>query len=496
MSGELPSNPQNQQALARIGTVKMTAEELERARQQAGQEPLEPELSGDKPAVGKGNEEPRRSRLENEFLPEYLEILERPPSSVARYFGFSIVVLCILVVTWAYIGRIDIIASAPGRLIIDEKSKVIQAPQQGEVTHLHVKDGMRVKQGDLLIELNPISTLAERNRLQSQVLTARLEIARINALLSGLPAKAFLAPEGVEQHRVYETRAQMIADFNNYNAQIAVLLSQIKQLKKRQKVSELVLAEINQLVENARQRLDARAELLKNGYLPALEYLDLEGQIMERKHQRAELIATNVQYEAEQENTKKEIKRIKAEIVKNLYDALFQSKNTLMDASQQLVQAEEQSRMMKITAPVTGVVQQLSISTIGAVIQPAQELMVIVPELANLEAEIKVLNKDVGFLHDEQLVEVKIDSFPYTKYGTIKGIVLNVSRDSINDEQLGLVYPARIKLLSQAMVVGDKRVKLSAGMSVTAEIKTGDRRVIDYVLSPLKEYQSESLRER
>jgi RTX toxin transport system membrane fusion protein len=134
--------------------------------------------------------------------------------------------------------------------------------------------------------------------------------------------------------------------------------------------------------------------------------------------------------------------------------------------------------------------------TLGGVVQPAQQLMVIVPDDAVLEVEVMVLNKDVGFVHSGQPVEIKVDSFPYTRYGTIAGEVAHVSRDSVQNEQLGLVFPARIKIERNSIVVEDREVPLQAGMSITAEVRTGDRRVIDYLLSPLQQYQSEAMRER
>ena len=122
--------------------------------------------------------------------------------------------------------------------------------------------------------------------------------------------------------------------------------------------------------------------------------------------------------------------------------------------------------------------------------------MIIVPDDALLEVEVMLLNKDVGFVHSGQRVEIKVDSFPYTRYGTVKGEVAYVSRDAVQDQKLGLVFPVRLKISQRSILVRDKEVPLQAGMSVNAEILTGDRRVIDYLLSPLQQYQSEALRER
>ncbi|WMN99777.1 HlyD family type I secretion periplasmic adaptor subunit [Vibrio parahaemolyticus] len=164
--------------------------------------------------------------------------------------------------------------------------------------------------------------------------------------------------------------------------------------------------------------------------------------------------------------------------------------------AQELVKANNAIRQQVLLAPVNGTVQQLQVNTLGGVVQPAEELMVIVPEDALLEVEAKLLNKDVGFVIPGQTVEVKIDTFPYTKYGTVPADVVHVSRDAVKDEQFGMVFPVRIRLQKDNIKVEENLVPLQPGMTVVAEIKTGQRRVIEYLLSPLQQYQSEAMRER
>jgi len=149
-----------------------------------------------------------------------------------------------------------------------------------------------------------------------------------------------------------------------------------------------------------------------------------------------------------------------------------------------------------LTAPVSGVVQQLAVHTIGGVVTPAQELMKIVPESESLEVEAWILNKDIGFVEEGQTAEVKIETFPFTKYGTLDAEVIDVSNDAITDEQKGLVYAGRVLLQKSTIRVGEKIVNLTPGMAVTVEIKTGTRRLIEFVLSPLLRYKQESLGER
>ena len=149
-----------------------------------------------------------------------------------------------------------------------------------------------------------------------------------------------------------------------------------------------------------------------------------------------------------------------------------------------------------LTAPVTGVVQQLAVHTIGGVVTQAQPLMVIIPSEQRLEADVWVQNKDIGFVFEGQKSELKIETFSFTKYGTIDGEIINISSDAVEDEKLGLVYAARVSLNKSVIQVKDRLANLTPGMAVTVEIKTGKRRLIDYFLSPIMQYQSESIRER
>jgi hemolysin D len=148
------------------------------------------------------------------------------------------------------------------------------------------------------------------------------------------------------------------------------------------------------------------------------------------------------------------------------------------------------------TAPVDGVVQQLRVHTVGGGVAPAEELMIIVPKGQMLEVEAMVLNRDIGFVSEGQTATVKVDAFPFTRYGTINGDLVTVSNDAATDEHLGLIHPSRVKVARTSMHIDAKDIALSPGMAVTVEIKTGQRRLIEYFLSPVLQAVEESGRER
>lgn len=164
--------------------------------------------------------------------------------------------------------------------------------------------------------------------------------------------------------------------------------------------------------------------------------------------------------------------------------------------SQEKSKTEQRTKLTKLMAPVAGTVRQLAIHTEGGVVTPAQALMVIVPKDAQVTAEVVIDNKDIGFVNAGQVAAIKLETFPFTGYGTVDATVQSVTADAVTDEKRGAIFPATLTLAQNSINVDCKRIHLSPGMNVTAEIKTGKRRLIDFLLSPVQLAMSESLRER
>lgn len=158
--------------------------------------------------------------------------------------------------------------------------------------------------------------------------------------------------------------------------------------------------------------------------------------------------------------------------------------------------ADQRERQTQLRAPVSGVIQQLAIHTTGGVVTSAQPLMVVVPDSPTVTAEVSIANQDIGFVNQGQTAEVKLETFSFTKYGTVYAIVENVTADAVTDEKRGSFYPATLTLNQRDMLIDGKRVPLSPGMNISAEIKTGKRRIIEFLLSPVQRAGTESLRER
>jgi hemolysin D len=408
---------------------------------------------------------------EAEFLPAALALQARPVSPAARWVAFTLILLVFALVAWAVFGKIDIIVNATGKVIPGGYTKTIASVDVASVRALYVEEGQAVKAGDVLVELDTSASDAERDKAAGDRVAALLQVARAGALIAaidkGRPPK-LAKPDGVPEGKWQDGRLHLEGEYRDYRAKLQRIEGDIARYG-----STLPLA--------ARRAKDYKALLAGHdvAYHDWLEKeqarADLAGQLADAQNQRAALVA---------------------ETRKLAYDQLAEGNRAAASAGQDALRSDAHSKLLRLAAPVDGTVQQLAVHTVGGVVAAATPLMQIVPERTQVEVEAFLENKDIGFVQEGQPAEVKVDAFEYTKYGTIPGRVSHVSRDAIDDEKKGLIYSGKVVLSRKSINVEGKELPLSAGMTVNVEIKTGDRRIIEYVLSPLLRHKRESLNER
>lgn len=436
---------------------------------------------------------------EAEFLPSALALKETPISPVPRMTMWLLIMFAAIAFMWALFGRVDIVATAYGKIIPNDHTKIIQPSETAVVTAIHVKDGQNVKAGDTLIELDATFARADAERVSNDLLTAKLESIRYQTFLEALKGRkskqiwndvpVSLERKAAEQRLLEGLLAEYDAKREKSSAEIA-----------RREAEELTTLELikklQQTLPIVRQRVEDYKVLLKGSYISKHSYMDREQVLLEHEQDLAVQSARLAEVWAAHKESTRQLEALQAETQRIALDQLHQSEEKIASLSQELVKAEQKQKLLKITAPVNGTVQQLAVHTIGGVVTPAQPLMMIVPDEHFIEVEAFIENKDIGFIYPNQMAEVKVETFSYTKYGTIPAKVITVSSDAIQDEKRGLIYAARVKLDRATLVVDDKKVDLSPGMAVTVEVKTGKRRILEYFLSPLLQYGNESLRER
>ncbi len=458
----------------------------------------------------------KRSAAELEFLPAALELIETPASPLGRITMWTLIVLVLVALIWTIVGKVDIIATAPGRIIPSGQVKLIQPFEIGVVKAIHVKDGDHVKADDLLIELDPTTNAADVDRVSHDLMQAELDAARLTAALTG-NADSFVAPDGADPAMVEASRHELAAAISQHQAKISGLDRQIaaKQAERDQAKSTIVKVEASLPI--VQKRVAIYEKLAANEYSSKVAALEAEQQLVEAKDNRAVAQHELEGAEANIAALQQEKQGTEAEFRAQTMDDLSKAKQKAAEDTQEKIKAEQRTELQTLRAPVAGTVEQLSIHTVGGVVTPAQTLLVVVPEGAGLEIEAMLPNRDVGFVHVGQPAEVKVEAFNYTRYGLMHGTVAGISRDAVqsggrkdphkpasdsddpdeaDNPQGSSSYVARVALSATAFDTEDGLLPLEPGMSVTAEIKTGRRRVIEYLLSPLLRYKHEGLRER
>jgi hemolysin D len=458
-------------------------------------------------------------REELAFLPAALEIVETPASPIGRTIAYTIMGLFALALIWACVGEVDIVASAKGKIIPSGRTKVIQPFEIGVVRAIRVRDGQTVKAGEALIELDPTMNDAESKHYQSDLIAAQLDVARLQAgLADGDAALNFQAPTDAPSALVTMQRQFLSGQLAEQQAKLSVLDRQ-----RQQKLAEreTILATIGKLEASLRvmqERLEIRKTLYEHSTGSKANYLELLQTAVEEQHELEvqkrkadEATAAIAAIDEQHTQTVEEFRRAR-------YSELVEAERKAKGLSEDVVRAGHRAELQLLTSPVDGTVQQLAVHTIGGVVTPAQNLLVVVPSDSHLEIEAMILNRDIGFVQPGQDAQIKVDAFNFNRYGLISGKVVSVSPDAISHNKPSdkaktdqnsdaenesseppnreLVYAARISLASPEMQVEGKLVNLSPGMAVTVEIKTGSRRIISFLLSPLLKFKHEALRER
>src|ERR1700691_3260954 len=459
-----------------------------------------------------------RDREELAFLPAALEIVETPPSPTGRAIGATLISLFLLALVWASLSHVDIGATATGKIIPTGNSKVIQPFETGVVSAILVANGQNVNAGDVLVELDPTINEGEIRHLKGDLQSAQLDAARLRAALADTddPLSGFHPPEGADPALVAMQRQFLVAQVTEHRAKIAALDAQRAQKEAELATISATVEKLDAIIPTIEERVNIRKML--NEYSSRLQYFEVLQQLTESQQER--LVQTSHLKEARAAIAAiiETRGQTKAEFRRTLFGELTEAERKATGLAADLSKAEQRTKLQQLTAPVSGMVQQLAVHTVGGVVTPAQSLAVIVPNDSQLEIEAMVSNRDVGFVHAGDEVEIKVDTFDFTRYGLLHGNVLSISSDAIvrdsptdksSDKPPGsssstssepkgqeLTYAARISVDRNQMQVEDKVVRLSPGMAVTAEIKTGSRRIISYLLSPVMKYKQESLRER
>ena len=442
----------------------------------------------------------KRDRLQYEFLPAAEEIVETPAAPLGALVVWLVALLLIVALAWSYFGKIDIVAVANGKISTEGSTKIIQPAVSGVVTSINVHESQRVKKGETLLALDKTTAEKDVATVSQSLNTARVERDILRRLAVGgntddiinnadLPdeTKAMLRQFASSQTALSAARQQAVnSTISNYQQQL-----QFNQQAK------------NQLETNAQNLKNRKAEIEKQ--LPnanPVDKLRLQNELsnIDQRITSADsaVLGQNQQLLQSQSaltQAQNQSQTQTAETNSAFNNQIIASEKRIIELENNLVKAKQILAQTTITAPVDGTVLSLTVKTIGGVVNAGQQLAQIVPEKVPLYVDAALGNQDVGFVKPGQRVVVKVATYPFQRYGYLEGTVENISPDAIQDDKKGLIYKAKIKL-NDDKSSKQNQLKLLPGMNISAEITTGQRRIIEFFLDPLMTKADESLKVR
>lgn len=455
---------------------------------------------------------------ERAFLPAAMEVVETPASPTLRVTALSICGILSAALLWSCLARIDMIAIAPGKIVPLGQIKVVQPLETSAIHSIHVDDGDHVAAGQVLVELDPTDVKADLSGLFYDRGQAALDAEVARLLMTRDPQSKFQVPEGVDLALADANHAQAIAEIEKHLAQLAETDAELSQKRASLDANGVAIERAKATLPLLEEKNATAKTLYDKQFGARPPVLDSEQQLIEKRAELSSAEAASRQIAGEMAAAKARREGVAAGFLAEAGDRRTKALQKIRDLSEQIAKARQRESYRRLVSPVEGTVQNVKIHTPGAVVTTADTLMTIVPDGTGIEVEANVENKDIGFVREGQEVEVKFDAFPFTRYGLVKGRVRKLSHDatpavlppqdrssqrdapgSANVQQqptTDLAYSAKIALDRDWIAAEGKIERFQPGMRVSADIKTGDRRVIDYVLSPVMQTVSEAGRER
>lgn len=451
------------------------------------------------------------SPAEAEFLPGSLAIQESPPSPLPRMAMWCLMGFAFLALLWSIVGHLDIVVAGQGQFVTSLRSKSIQPMELGTVQAIHVKDGDLVQEGDVLVELDSTVSTADGIRLQAELkesamqfmvheslnrsIHANRSIFEANQLVQQLLSTPKQASQSVPKSWIDQAQVLFEQRWADFLVQKTKHQWDMQRRETEMKSLQQTLNKLEEVLPLSKQRAQDLRWLHEQGAVSRHQFLEREQVAIETQAELATQRSKHRELELGQTVARQDYLANVAELRRQSVQTSREQLLKAQTAWTELEKANHRLELQTLRSPIQGMVQQLAIHTIGGVVTSAQTLMVVVPKEEVLELEVRLNNRDSGFVRAGQLAKVKVDAFPYTRHGILQGRVVHVSRDAVpSQDNKELHYVARVRL--DPADDTQKALPLLAGMTAVVELHTGSRRVIDYLLSPLREYTSEAMRER
>lgn len=440
----------------------------------------------------------------HDFSPPLLRLQAVSPHPLGRRVLWLLAAMLVLLIVWALVGRLDIVAVAEGKLIPHSYLKIVQPAESGIVKEILVREGESVRAGQVLMRMDSLISEADSKSIAADYRRKRATLSRIDAELDN---RAYVAASDDPPELAREIAAQYRANRAALEAALAEETSRLVRYRHDLASAEQVKARLIETLPHYQAQDQAFEKLVKEGFAGSLMASDKKRERIEKEQElknQIHLIESNRAYVSQSE---KRLAQIDSDYRRQLHTERNEVHGQAEKLAQEVEKQAHRQSLMELRATQDSVVKDLSTHTIGTVVQPGTVLLTLVPSDETLRAEVWVSNEDIGFVRQGQPVKLKFAAFPFQKYGMVDGAVEHVSADSAdnsdkapNDKTLGktqpLVYKALVALKSMRLEMDGEAFALNAGMQANAEILLGTRTVAEYLLSPVRKAWHEAGRER
>lgn len=450
----------------------------------------------------------KRNARPEDFAPLLLRIQSSPPAPLPGAVLWVLIAMLATLLLWAAVGRLDIVAVSEGKLVPSSYLKIVQPSEQGVVREILAKEGGRVEAGEVLVRMDAVLASADVRTLSSDFHAKRIALRRIDAQLAGIAMRRDPSDPDDAYSSAQAQYTANVAALQNAIAQERTLLAKARHdLASAREVHDKLLG----VLPHYREQEAAFEKLARGGYAGKLLATDKARERIEKEQDfksQQYVIQSNA---AIIEQSERRIAQLTADYRRQLQAERSDVAVQLEKARQELAKVEHRQSLLELRAPQAGLIKDLATHTPGTVVSPGTILMTLVPQGESLRAEVWVSNQDVGFVRLGQPAKVKLAAYPFQKYGMVEARVVQVSADATEapsantrsdalfgrDRPMGpLAFRAVVELATQHLAAGDARFALKPGMQVIAEIKLGERSMMDYLLSPVQKVIQEAARER
>jgi HlyD family secretion protein len=444
-----------------------------------------------------------------DFSPSLLRVQSQPPAPFARAMLHLLLILLFALILWAAFGKLDIVATAEGKLIPQTYVKIVQPFEQGLISEILVSEGQHVQAGQILMRLDTTLSDADGKAINADYLVKQIALRRIDAELADKEFKRQPAdPDALYNKSIAQYRANRLS----YQTALEQELSTHDKAQSDLAAAQQARTKLTETLPHYREQAKAYADMAKDGYISKLAATDKEREHIEKEQDLKTQEHIIVSAQATLAASSRKLEQISADYRQRLQAERADISDKLDKTQAEVTKQQYRNGLLELKASQDGIIKDVATHTIGTVISPGTILMTLVPKDEILRAEVWVSNEDVGFIHLGEPTKIKFASYQFQKYGMVDGQVAHLSADSTDNTQQGAgqsappnakspngqpyAYRALVDLKAQELLVNGVRHALSPGMQVTAEIHLGTRTILEYLLSPVMGAFQEAGRER